>query len=176
MTDMVLTAQRDRSFVTFRVQGRRYGLDVEQVREVSTHVTCTPVPQTPLMVRGLTNLRSRIYLVLDARAALHGEPTQCTADSRLVVLHERVGEQLGLLVEQGGDVVYVSADQIEAAAPEGAAEASAPAGPVVAVCKLEDELVMVIDAATVVGELETALRGRPAGAGVDSASAGKALP
>ncbi len=157
--------ERLRGVCTFRVDGRLYGLDITQVREVSMPLAVTPVPQAPPLVRGLVNLRSRIYLALDIRPALGLPPIEATADSRLIVLHPRVAERLGVWVEQGGDIVPVAADRIEALAHPAAQPAadrpddasSNAAAPVVAVCKLDGELLMVIDSARLVGALEAEL-------------------
>ncbi len=160
MPELVRAQPTSRAFLTFRVSGRLYGLDVAQVREVSTHTAFTPVSQAPPLVRGLANLRSRIYLVLDAGMALGRTPTDCTSENRLIVLHERVAEHLCLLVDQGGDIVQVPIEQIEDAANAEAADSSVTSTPtpVVALCKLEGELMMVIDPGRVVAALETAIR------------------
>jgi purine-binding chemotaxis protein CheW len=148
-----------RAFYTFRVQGRLYGIDLSQVREVSTQTACTPVPQAPPLVCGLTNLRSRIYLVLDIGTAVRGERSQRTADSRLIVLQERLAAGLALLVDRGGDLVRVPADQIEEAAADAAAPpADSRWSAVTALCKLEGELMMVVDPTRIVAALETAIR------------------
>jgi purine-binding chemotaxis protein CheW len=154
MSDLAPAQSTVRSFCTFRAQTRLYGIDVAQVREVSTHVVMAPVAQAPPLVRGLVNLRSRIYLVLDLRPALGLPPLECTPDSRLIVLHPRVAESLGLFVERGGDIVRVSAGQIEAAAQPAADSPETLAAPVVGVCKLDTELMMIIDPAKLVGMLE----------------------
>lgn len=151
-----------RTFCTFRAEGRLYGLDVSCVREVSTHVIFTPVPQAPPIVRGLTNLRSSILLVLDLRAALGLSATECTHDSRLLVLQPQVAENLGVLVEGGGEIVRAHPDQIELpdADTSGTAENSATERqtPVVGVCKLAEELLMIIDPARLVAATEKAIR------------------
>ncbi|MEW6251750.1 MAG: chemotaxis protein CheW [Planctomycetota bacterium] len=175
MPDLALATTPERAFLTFYVQGRRYGIALTKVREVSTHVACTPVPQAPPVVRGLTSLRSRIHLVLDAGVALHGQPTECTAESRLVVLHEGVAAQFALLVERGGDIVHAGGDLIEPAADARAAEPTPDADPVIALCKLRGELMMVIEPAALVAGLEAATRGRPTGAPA-AAAAGETRP
>jgi chemotaxis signal transduction protein len=160
MYDLAPATAHEHMFLTFRAHGRRYGIDVAFVREVSTHRTFVPVPQSPPLVRGLANLRSRIYLVLDVGPALGGDPSNCTADSRLIVFQEHVAENLGLLVDEGGDIVRVPAAHIEdmtLANPPESPAASAP-NPVVALCKLEGELMMVIDPARIVAALENAIR------------------
>jgi purine-binding chemotaxis protein CheW len=162
MTDLVPAAASVGTFCTFRVQERLYGIDVTQVREISTHVTLTPVPQAPPIVRGLANLRSRIYLVLDVRSALGLDPAECTVDSRLIVLHPRVAENLALFADRGGDIVQALPDQMEAAGPRGGEDADASAeqftSPVVGVCKLKTELMMIIDPARLVAAVEQAIR------------------
>ena len=168
MTELLEDDVAVRLFCSFRTQGRLYGIDAAQVREISTQVTCTPVPQAPLAVRGLANLRSRIFLVVDIRPALGLEPAKCTSESRLIVLKPHLCEDLGILVEEGGDIIRVSAGQIEAAAQSGQAtpQASAlapraggavtdssgdrPSMVTAGVCKLENELMTIVDSLRVV--------------------------
>jgi len=151
----------ERTFYTFRADQRLFGIDVAHVREVSTQTAVTPVPQAPPNIRGLTNLRSRIYLVLDPRPSLGLPPADTTAASRLVVLQAHVAEHLGLLVDRGGEIVRVAPGQIEEIAPVDAASAQeAPEvrhTPVVGVCKLEHELMMIIDPARLVAAAERAI-------------------
>ncbi len=151
-----------RLFCSFRTQGRLYGIDAAQVREVSTQVACTPVPQAPPVVRGLTNLRSRVYLVIDVRPMLGLTPAKCTSDSRLIVLKTHVAEDLGILVEHGGDIVHVSAEQIEEAPQPAAGEADSSGdrspGVTVGVCKLDSELMTIIDSTGVVETLKTLMQ------------------
>jgi purine-binding chemotaxis protein CheW len=160
MNEFALTPALAHTYYTFRVHGRLYGVDLAQVREVSAQVASTPVPQAPPLVRGLANLRSRIYLVLDTGAAVRSAPSEQTADSRLIVLQERVAEGVALFADRGGDVVRVSTDQIEAAADSDAVDSpgGSSASPVVALCKLDGELMMAIDPVRIVAALETAIR------------------
>jgi purine-binding chemotaxis protein CheW len=162
MSDLIPATANLGTFCTFRVQERLYGVDVTQVREISTHVTLTPVAQAPSIVRGLANLRSRIYLVLDIRPALGLPPAECTPDSRLIVLHPRVAENLALFADHGGDIVRALPEQMEAAGPRGGEDANASteqsASPVVGVCKLKTELMMIIDPARLVAAVEQAIR------------------
>jgi purine-binding chemotaxis protein CheW len=162
MIDSPLAQGPVRTFCTFRAQGRLYGIDVRHVREVSTQSAVTAVPQAPAIIRGLSNLRSQIFLVLDLRAALGMAPVECTPDSRLVVLHAAVAENLGLLVDSGGEIVRVPADQIEETSLAVADSKEAPAkergSSVVAVCKLKDELMMIIDPSRLVAASEQAIR------------------
>ena len=151
-----------RVFCSFRTEGRLYGIDAAQVREVSAQVVLTPVPQAPPAVRGLTNLRSRVYLVVDVRPVLGLPPVECTADSRLIVLQPHLAENFGILVEHGGDIVRVSAARIEETLPPAAGTVDAagdrPPDVVVSVGKLDSELMNIIDAARLVESLEALMK------------------
>jgi len=122
----------------------------------------TPVPPAPPAVRGLANLRSRILLVLDLRPLLGLAPVACTEDSRLIVFKPAVAEETGLLVDRGGDILAVPQNRIEAI-DENVPASKGPAGDellplVVGVCKLEKELMMVIDATRLAGTVARLLK------------------
>lgn len=160
---MSASASKGRSICTFRMDRRLYGMEVQFVREVSTHVAVTPVPQAPSIVRGLANLRSTIVLVLDLRPALGLPISDCTSESRLVVLQASVAPQAGLLVDCVGEIVHVAPQQIEAASRLEDEPAHPPDGAgatlVVGVCKLENELLIIIDPSGLIAAAEQAVRG-----------------
>lgn len=140
-----------RSFCTFRADRLLYGVDVASLREISTAMPITPVPPAPPVVRGLANLRSRILLIVDLRALLGLPPAPCTHESRLIVFKPDVARDTGLLVDRGGDILAVPYDRIETVdqrtpASQQPSESDGTPPLVVAVCKLESELLMIIDA------------------------------
>jgi purine-binding chemotaxis protein CheW len=149
MNEIISTDSAARAFCTFRAEGRLYGIELTHLREISTNPMITPVPQAPPEVRGLANLRSRVYLVLDLRALLGLHPVDCTPDSRLIVLKPNVVEDTGLLVDSGGDIARVTPEHIEACGESSGTVVDPDrdsAAPLVSgVCKLETELMMIID-------------------------------
>ena len=86
----------------------------------------------------------------------------CSDDSRLIILKPHLAENLGILVEHGGDIVRVSAEQIEEAPPPAAAAADASADRATVltagVCKLDGELMNIIDSAKLVEALEALMQ------------------
>ena len=147
MNELAINDVSMRHFCTFRLDHRLYGIALPEVREVSMNLPVTPVPHAPSAVRGLANLRSRIYLVLDLRPILGFAPVECTSESRLVILRPAIAENAAILVDQGGDIVSAPERSIEAVtrSAEGAAGGTeAPDQFVTAICKLESELLMVV--------------------------------
>ncbi len=159
MSELARAESAIRVFCSLRTEGRLYGIDAAHVREISTHTVFTPVPQAPTAVRGLVNLRSRVYLVVDIRPILGLAPAACTQDSRLIVLKPLLAENLGILVEQVGDIVRVHPAQIEETSPttdQGTETGEGRMPAVIAgVCKLDSELMNIIDLARLVESMGT---------------------
>lgn len=130
---------------TFRLEQRLYGIAVSHVREVSPPLPVTLVAQAPSAIRGLVNLRSRIYLILDPRPLLGLAPVDSTAESRLFILKPEVAQDVGLLVERGGDIVHVATDRIEPVTGVADSPTHAASALITGVCKLETELMMIFD-------------------------------
>jgi len=148
MTDLAIANRHHgrRHFCTFRLDGRLYGLELSAVREVSTGLAITAVPHAPPEVRGLTNLRSRIYVVIDLRPILGLSIAGISKESRLVVLKDHVADNVGVLTDAGGDIVNLATSAVEAV-PQ-AADTSAPDSKptiVTEIGKLQQELLMVVD-------------------------------
>lgn len=160
MSEPTDTSAPVHAYCTFRADQRLFGIDVGCLREISTNTRITPVPPAPPAVRGLANLRSRVHLVVDLRPLLGLPAADCTAESRLIILKPVVEEDVGLLVDQGGDIIRVSREQIESFdASAGGRESSQAdaAGFVVGVAKLDRELMMIIDARKLVDAISNAV-------------------
>ena len=165
MAELMAPSSEATAYCTFRADERLFGIDVAWLREISTNTSITPVPPAPPALRGLANLRSRVHLVLDLRPLLGLPTANCTAESRLIILKPAVAEDVGLLVDRGGDIVRVSREQIESLdtasisgrEPSGLSK-SAAADFVVGVAKLDRELMMIIDAKRLVRAISSAMR------------------
>ena len=75
--------------------GLRYGLDAEQVVEIITDHTITPLPCVPEYVRGVINLRGQIIPVIDLRLRLGKMPQE---DCCIMVVNVE-NNVVGLLVD-----------------------------------------------------------------------------
>jgi purine-binding chemotaxis protein CheW len=99
-------------FCTFRSADHWFGVPVQDVKEVTTQTTCTPVPHAPHEVAAYVNIRGHIFMALDPRSLL-GLDARTTAENRLILFKPGVGPSLGLLVDEIGDIVAVDSNQIE---------------------------------------------------------------
>jgi purine-binding chemotaxis protein CheW len=99
-------------WVTFRLDGETYGVNVMQVQEVLRYTEIAPVPGAPDYVLGIINLRGNVVTVIDTRnrfALKEGEIT----DSTRIVIVEADEHVVGLLVDSVAEVVYLRQSEIE---------------------------------------------------------------
>jgi len=92
--------------VTFHLGAEEFGIPIEMVREVLRVGDITRVPQAPLHVKGITNLRGRIVPIVSLKTRMGLPDTALTARSRCVLV-EVHGRLLGLLVDAVSSVVKV---------------------------------------------------------------------
>jgi purine-binding chemotaxis protein CheW len=106
--------ETSRLFCTFRLDGRLFGVDILDVKEVTTETTSSRIAHAPHEVRGLVNIRGHIYLALDLRRLLGMAATNLTGDSRLVLFKPAIGNAFGVVVDEIGDIETAEPKRIEA--------------------------------------------------------------
>jgi purine-binding chemotaxis protein CheW len=103
-------------FLTVVLNGEAYGLKVLKVREIIRLQKITAVPQMPVFVKGVINLRGRVIPVIDLRVRFN-LPAEITDRTCIVVSEICASEarpiQIGLIVDSVEDVVNVTASEIE---------------------------------------------------------------
>ncbi|WP_435747904.1 chemotaxis protein CheW [Nocardioides sp. SYSU DS0663] len=98
--------------VTFTLEDRMYGVDVDAVQEVLRGQPRTRIPLAPTSVAGLINLRGQVLSAVDLREQLGLDPYSAEQEPMLVVIRVS-GEPVALLVDTIGSVVDVDAGQFE---------------------------------------------------------------
>jgi chemotaxis signal transduction protein len=144
-----------RQFNTFRIQGRLYGIDIQDVKEINTGVDFTPIFHAPNQVKGYINIRGQIYLLLDLRRILGFEDKAVDGANQVVLFKPDVGQRFGVLVDNIADIVAVDIKQIEnrrknsQELPDGDERRGADIAE--GICKMEDELLVIINSQNLLG-------------------------
>ncbi len=87
--------------LVFRVGARRWSLPLGRLREVTLPpARYARVPHSPGAVLGLTNVRGRVVAVVSLAGTLRGEGAVEPAAAARVLLLERGGGAVGLLVDE----------------------------------------------------------------------------
>lgn len=101
-----------RKLIAVELDGQLVGIDVRDVHDVIRLSGISRVPLAPRWVAGVMNLRGRIVTAIDLRERF-GRPPRMEGASAMCVVIEFKGEPYGLIVDDVGDVIDVSPDQID---------------------------------------------------------------
>jgi purine-binding chemotaxis protein CheW len=129
-------------WVTFRLAGETYGINVMQVQEVLRHTEIAPVPGASSYVLGIINLRGNVVTVLDTRSRFGLPPGEITEQSRIVIIEAAAKHVIGILVDAVAEVVYLRQSEIETAPNVGNEES---AKFIQGVCHKNNELLILVD-------------------------------
>ncbi|MBN1782462.1 purine-binding chemotaxis protein CheW [bacterium] len=99
-------------WVCFKLGPEEFGVDILKVREIVRIQSITHVPQTPLTVAGVINLRGNVIPVIDLPKKLGLPESERDDKSRIIVFF--VNEKLiGMIVDRVERVLRMREDQIE---------------------------------------------------------------
>lgn len=133
-------------YVTFRLDGALYGIEVSQVVEILRGEDITNVPLSPEAITGLVNLRGQIATLIDLRKQLMLPPRDDEETTMMVVV-KLDGETLSLMVDSIGDVRNVDDGDFEGP-PDTLSQEMREL--ILGAYKLSDDLLLVLDVERVV--------------------------
>jgi len=109
-------------YLTFFTAGEEYAVNIGKVKEIVKYEAITTVPNTPVWIRGVTNLRGTVVPVVDL-AVKFGLTASGTSKLSCIIITEVLfqGENLtmGVLADAVSQVLELSAEDIEETPPFG---------------------------------------------------------
>lgn len=122
MTTQAATAEARKSrtgkYLTFRLGGEGYGVEVLKIKEIIRMQRVTPVPHLPPYMQGIINLRGKVIPVIDLRIKFGLENREVTERTCVVVVQIRLQEDnrlapVGMIVDAVEEVMNISDEQVE---------------------------------------------------------------
>jgi purine-binding chemotaxis protein CheW len=116
-SDMDLSDKQGK-YLTFALANEEYGLGILKVREIIGYMAITAVPQTPMHVKGVINLRGQVIPVVDLRAKFGMMETEVTEQTCIIVVEIDQGDHrfsTGIVVDHVQEVLDIREADIEAA-------------------------------------------------------------
>jgi purine-binding chemotaxis protein CheW len=101
-------------FLSFRLGGEEYGIDILRVQEIRSYEVPTRIANAPHFIKGVVNLRGVIVPIVDLRLKLGCESAEYDASTVVIVLNVR-GRVIGAVVDSVSDVIVLAADSIKPA-------------------------------------------------------------
>jgi len=105
-------------FLTFRLNGETFALEIGKVREVLDLTTVTKVPQTPDFMRGVINLRGNVVPVVDLRLKFGLPEAEQTVHTCIIIVEVALADEtlvLGAMADSVQEVLELEPDQIQPA-------------------------------------------------------------
>jgi purine-binding chemotaxis protein CheW len=117
MNDTVAhAANQEGKYLTFSLAGEEYGIGILKIREIIGMLPITSVPETPLFVKGVINLRGKVIPVVDLRRRL-GMPTMDYTERTCIIVVEiavAAGTvSMGVVVDSVSEVLNIKGADIE---------------------------------------------------------------
>lgn len=125
--------------VVFVLAGQRYALPIQAVQEIQQIVAMNDVPDSTPGVVGMVNLRGMVIPAVDVRRLLRMESRGYELQTPMIITRLS-GGLVALIVDEVEDVVSLPRHSLQA--PDGVYEM---AERLLAVCRLENELVFLLD-------------------------------
>jgi len=103
-----------REYLTFRLGGEEYGIDILKVQEIRGYEAPTRIVNAPSFVKGVVNLRGAIVPIIDLRLKFALETANYDAFTVVIILNVG-GVVVGVVVDAVSDVIALTPDQVKPA-------------------------------------------------------------
>ncbi|WP_395834266.1 chemotaxis protein CheW [Archangium violaceum] len=137
-----------REVLLFTLEGQRYALPMEDVRELVRAVRLTPLPRAPVVVEGLLDLRGELLPVLDMRRRFR-LPARPLSSSDHLVVAQAGSRRVALRVDRAEGLLALEPGSLDSTPRE-----LPGVGYVAGALKLPDGLVLLHDLRTFLSEAE----------------------
>ncbi len=108
------TSQMINEFLTFRLGGEEYGIEILKVQEIRGYDAITQIANAPDFIKGVVNLRGIIVPIIDMRIKFrlgNADYNQFT----VVIILNVAGRVMGIVVDGVSDVITLGAEQMRPA-------------------------------------------------------------
>lgn len=138
-----LSKQENSQFVIFTLfhnnKKEKYGIEINQVKEIRELENITPVPNSPKFLKGIMNLRGRIIPIIDIKEKL-GLNSEQKNNNSLVLIGEFKENFAGFLVDEVDKVMRASKKDIEHEKTE-----FIKSSYVKGIAKISENIIMILD-------------------------------
>ena len=105
------TGDHGGKFLTFRLADGEYGIEILKVREINGVMDITAVPQMPIYMKGVINLRGKVIPIVDLRLKFGLPEVEQTEQTCTIVVN--VGKEIGIIVDTVSEVLDIPGESIE---------------------------------------------------------------
>lgn len=108
--------EREGKYLTFTLAEEEYGIGILKIKEIIGMMPITSVPQTPLFVKGVINLRGKVIPVIDLRLRFGMGEIDYTERTCIIVVEiegQALTVMIGIVVDSVSEVLNIKNEDIE---------------------------------------------------------------
>lgn len=128
-------------YLTFRLGGEEYGIDILRVQEIRSFETCTHIANAPAFILGVINLRGVIVPIIDMRLRFQFDHS-VVDDSTVTIVLALEKSVVGIVVDAVSDVITLSREQMRQAP---AFSSAVDSEHILAIGTVEQRMLILID-------------------------------
>lgn len=98
-------------YLTFKLGEETFGIEISFVREIISLIPATPIPDSPVYVKGIISLRGSIIAVINLCARLHKQEAVYTSRTCIIILNI-CDNQVGFVVDEVSEVTSIKDDDV----------------------------------------------------------------
>ena len=102
--------------VTFQLGEEKYGIDIMNVKEIVREQEIRPIPNAPLYVAGILNLRGSIIPIINLHQRFHFRKAQLNAEEELLsgIIIIKINQmELGVIIDKVSRVATIDLDLVQ---------------------------------------------------------------
>lgn len=138
--------------IVFKLGDEEFSAEISQVREIIMAGVITPIPDSPEFIKGVTNIRGEIGVVIDLKARFF-LPAKKEIESKHILITEQDKNLFGLIVDEVTEVLRIPEREIKGT-PELVTRIDRAY--VSGMITLENRLIIMLDLTKVLSEEELA--------------------
>ncbi len=140
-------------FLTFRLGGEEYGIDILKVQEIRSYEQPTRIANAPPFIKGVVNLRGVIVPIVDLRLKLGCETAEYNSFTVVIVLNVR-GRVVGAVVDSVSDVLELNQDSIK---PSPEMASAVDTSFITGICNVNERMLILMDIESLMASAEMGL-------------------
>ncbi|AEJ00795.1 CheW protein [Nitrosomonas sp. Is79A3] len=106
-----VTRHMANEFLTFRLGGEEYGIEILKVQEIRGYDSITQIANAPEFIKGVVNLRGIIVPIIDMRIKFRLGTADYDQFTVVIILNV-AGRVMGIVVDGVSDVLTLEAEQM----------------------------------------------------------------
>lgn len=127
--------------VSFNIEDEEFGLDILKVQEIIRMVEITRVPNAPIFVKGVINLRGKVIPIIDLRSRM-GVPSKEIGKNTRIIVVELDNKIIGFIVDNVNEVIRINKNITDPPPPM---VSGVEAKYITAIAKLTERLLILLD-------------------------------